>query len=468
MVRRRTLLRRGLATASVVGLGTLAGCQEDLPGDEDEGDGEDGEDGTGTPTEEPSGPAWASWLYDPTTVGTVDAHGFAKYEVSELLSYRDQLPPDLDEGLSNAFSELDGLDSEDVDRVVGQGYLQVPEDPDAEGSQPFGWNVVATGSFDVDAAVARLSEAETYSAAGEYGGFSLFEGPPDDPEFSAAVAVSSDAVIGGGAFRYDVSATGSVERAIDADAGDVDRYYAESDAAATLMERHGDGTTAAGAADPEGSFQPFVEENPSSQAYEALLTSARAAGRSARVGEETTETLLSVELSEPDPEAVEDLQTAVDRAQAERGDPDGPFSDPSVSAEGTTLLVEASAETSRAMGTPSGLAVVAPEAAIAGTFVLNIGGPEREPVPQVAFEFELRDDGRMQIVHTGGDRVERLVVQYRTESGGSSQEAWTDPDGITAGDSYVTEAVPEPGSDILLIWEGDGQSAVVGEGSVPA
>lgn len=470
MVRRRTVLRRGLAAVGVAGVGTLAGCQEDLPGNEDDTDGGD-EDGGDGDDGDAAGPEWAAPLYDPTAVGEVDAHGFAKYEVAELLSYRDRLPPELDEGLDDAFAELDGFETDDVDRVVAQVFGQVP-DPEATGpaEEPAGWNVVATGSFDAGTLVGRLEETEAYEAAGEYEGVRLFEGPPDEERTAAAVGVSGDAVIGAGVVEYDLEATAAVERAVDADAGSVDRYYGADDHVAALMDRHGDGTTASGAADPEGSFQPFVEENPSSQGYEALLTTARAVGRSTTVGEETTETLVSVEVSEANQEAVENLRTAVDRAQAERGDPEGPFSDPSISADGTTLLVEASAETSRALGEPSGLVVVAPEAAVLGAFGLNVGGSDSEgdPAPQVALGFGQQSDGRVEIRHDGGDRVERLTVRYSLQDGGRTGETWTESDGVAAGDTYVTEGVPEPGSELLVVWESEAQSAVVAEYDVPA
>lgn len=466
MVRRRTLLRRGLATVGAVGVGTLAGCQESELDDGGDGNESDG-DGDGGTTAAPQGPAWASWLYDPTALGDVDAHAFSTYDVGTLLEYRGQLPSELDQGIQDLFGELEGVTAESIDRVTGQGYNTLPEDTSTSGSQPFGWTVVATGSVEPEAVVTRLGDTEAYTDAGEYEGFRLFEGPPDDQGRSAAVAIGSEAVLGGGTFDYDVSATAPVERAIDANAGSVDRYYGTHEYVAALMDRHGDATTATGAADPDGSFQPFVEENPSSQAYESLLTTARAVGRSATLGEETTEASLSVELAEVNQEAVEDLQTAVDRAQAERRDPEGPFSEPSVSADGTTLVVEASADTEAALSTPSGLGVVAPELAVVGTFALNVGGPDREPAPQIALSYELRDDGRVRVAHDGGDAVERLLLQYSVQDSGRTQEEWTESDGVTAGDTYVTQDVPEPGTELLVLWESGDQSAVIGAYDVP-
>ncbi len=465
MVRRRTLLRRGLGAVGVGTVTTLAGCQEDLPTDDESGgDGDDGSD-----EDDETGPEWASWLYDPTAVGEVDVHGFSTYDVAELLEYRDDLPTELDDGIDQAFGDLDGLSAEDADRVVAQGYGQAP-DPESGGGmedEPVGWNVVATGSFDADALAGRLEDSDAYEAAGEYEGVRLFEGPPEDERVEAAVGIAADAVVGAGVAEYDLAATAAVELAVDADAGDADRYYGTHEYVAALLDRHGDATTATGAADPDGSFQPFVEENPSSQAYESLLTNARAVGRSATLGEETTEASLSVELAEVNQEAVEDLQTAVDRAQAERGDPEGPFSDPSITTDGTTLVVEASADTEAALGQPSGLAVVAPEAAVLGTFVLNVGGPDREPAPQIALSYELRDDGRVRVAHDGGDVVERLLLQYAVQDGSATQEEWTESDGITAGDTYVTQEVPEPGTELLVLWEAGDRSTVVGAYDVP-
>jgi len=467
MVRRRTLLRRGLGAVGVAGVTTLAGCQDDPTGDEG-GDGTetDGSDGGG----ESSGPEWAAWLYDPAAVGEVDAHGFTTYDIGTLLSYRDDLPSEIDAGIQDAFDQIEGLDAESVDRIVGQGYGQVPppEETPRDESPPVGWNTVATGSFETDPIVGRLAETDAYTEAGEYDGFQLFEGPSGNADAVTAVAVGSEAVIGGGAAGYDLPSTAAVERAIDANAGAVDRYYAAQEPIRSLMDRHGDGATATGVVDPDGSFEPYVQESTSAQEFDALLSVARAMGRSATVGEDETTTTLSFELTEPDPGATEDLQEMVNRAQEQRGNSNGPFSEFSVSADGTTLLVEGTADTEAALGTPDGLVVVAPEAAIAGSFVLNLGGSQRDPPPQIAFGYEQRDDGRMQIRHEGGDRTEELLVQYETESGDSARERWSEPDGISAGDTYVTEAVPEPGSDLRIIWEGDGRSAVVAETDVPS
>jgi len=461
MATRRSILRRSLAAVGVAGVGTLAGCQEDSS----DGDGDD--DGSdGGPSGD--GPAWASPLFDPTTVGDVEVHGFASYDVAELLSYRDQVPPAIDDGITDAFSEVDGIEASDFDRIAAQGFGQLPDPEEPTEDPPFGWNAVATGSFDTESVVGRLADTDAYSDAGEYGGLRLFEGPPDE-EIAAAVGVDSETVIGSATTRYGLSATAAVERAIDADSGDADRYYGTHETVVELMDRHGDGTTAMAAVDPEGSFAALAEENGGADQYEALVDAARGVGRSTTMGSETTETQASLLFDEPSPDAVEDLRAILETAQSERPDSGGPFSDPEVSVEGATVVVSASADTSSTLSTPTGLAVIAPEAAIVGSFVLNLGGPasEREPAPQAAFSFELQEDGRARITHDGGDAIESLQVLYESDDGERVEETWGEGDRVVAGSSYVTDRPAAPESRMLLVWENGDRSQVVAEFEVP-
>jgi hypothetical protein len=461
-VQRRTLLRRGLGALGVATVGSLAGCQADETGDA----GDDGGDGT-TTDGDTNGPSWATWLFDPTALVDTQVHGFATYDVADLLSYREETPAEVDDGIDQLFGQIEYLSADDLDRVGVQGFGQATFGGGGSTSTPVGWNGVATGSFDTEAVAAELEASELYAAAGEYGGFRLFEGPPEDDSVSSGVGVGSEAVLGGGAVEYDLSATAVVESAIDADAGDADRYYGAGDTVAALMDRHGDATTAMGAADPEGAYAALLGSTQDVGEYEAVLSAARGLGRSTTLGEDTTDTSVSMQFEGEGEEFVEDVRAAVDEAQTQRGQETGPFTEWDVSADGDAVVVSSSADTGAALGSPEGLAFVAPETAVVGAFVLNIGGSEsQEAAPQAIFDYERRSDGRVVVTHSGGDSIERLAVVYVVD-GERYADSWAPEGGITAGTSVTTSQAPDGGSTLRVVWESEGQSSVLGEYTVP-
>jgi len=462
MQRRRTILRRGLGALGVATVGSLAGCQAD-----ESGDGDDGGDGTGTPDDAvSSGPSWAAWLFDPAAVADTQVHGFATYDVAEMLSYRDATPSEIADGVAQLFGQVEYLSADDLGRISVQGFGEATlGGGGGSASTPVGWSGVATGSFDADAVVGELESSEVYAAAGEYGGFRLFEGPPADERVSAAVAVGSEAVLGGGAVEYDLGSTAVVEAAIDAEAGDADRYYGAADPVASLMDRHGDATSALGAVDPEGAYGELVRSTQDVGEYGDLLSAARGVGRSTTLGEETTETSVSMEFAEQGQAFVEDVRTAVDEAQSQRQGDTGPFDEWEVGADGNAVVLSSSADTDAALGTPEGLVFVAPEAAVVGAFALGLG-EQQETAPQAAFEFEQRSDGRVAITHTGGDTIERLQVLYEVD-GEQIGELWQREDGITAGTTFTTSRAPDGGSTLRVVWQGGQGSHVVGTHRVP-
>jgi len=458
-MQRRTLLRRGLGALGVAAVGSLAGCQADE-------DGGDGSDGTGTPDGEGSmGPSWASWLFDPATLADAQVHGFGTYDIAEMLSYRDSAPAEIDDGIDQAFGQIEYLSADDLDRVSVQGFGEATVGGSGSTSTPVGWNGVATGSFDADAIVAELEASDVYAATGEYGGFRLFEGPPEDESVASGVAIGSEAVLGGGSVEYDLSPTAVVEAAIDAESGETDRYYGAYDPVASLLDRHGEATTAMGAVDPEGAYAELLTSTQDVGEYEDLLSAARGVGRSTTLGDETTETSVSMQFASEAGAFAEDIRTAIDEAQSQRQGTDGPFSEWNVSADGNAVVASSSAPSDAALGTPEGLVVVAPEAAIVGAFTLSLG-QQQEVAPQAIFDFEPRSDGRVVITHDGGDRIERLQVLYEVD-GERLGERWAPQDGITAGTSFTTSQAPDGGSTLRLVWQSDQSSAVMDEYTVP-
>ena len=112
-------------------------------------------------------------------------------------------------------------------------------------------------------------------------------------------------------------------------------------------------------------------------------------------------------------------------------------------------------------------------AAVLGTFVLGIGSSrgERTSAPQVNYEFEASSEGGVTVTHQSGDIVEsgRVTLRY-TADGSSRTEAWTEPDGdIAAGDSYTTQARPDSGTLVRVVWtaEDDSTSVTMGAFEMP-
>jgi FlaG/FlaF family flagellin (archaellin) len=111
---------------------------------------------------------------------------------------------------------------------------------------------------------------------------------------------------------------------------------------------------------------------------------------------------------------------------------------------------------------PALVGVVVVGAAVLGAFVLGTGEPpEAAQTPQVSFDFDATDDGRVTVTHQGGDSVPaselRVVVDGRSR-------AWPGSGRVVAGDSATVDA--GAGATVRVVWSDGGERAVLGSYTV--
>jgi hypothetical protein len=158
-----------------------------------------------------------------------------------------------------------------------------------------------------------------------------------------------------------------------------------------------------------------------------------------------------------------------DVASSEHKDAVGRDDDPSISLDGRTVVVSTTGHTVSAFRNLGLLGVgTSTSKMVRGMewVTTKVGKPPE--APQVSFEFEYRDGGRVEITHQAGDHVEGTILVRYAHEGDHVMERWTPSDGIQAGDRHVTDRSVDPGSEMHLVWEnGDGQSVVLASFVVP-
>lgn len=161
-----------------------------------------------------------------------------------------------------------------------------------------------------------------------------------------------------------------------------------------------------------------------------------------------------------------------DRAVAaldELGLPLEALGDLAVTRDGKVLTVRAAVDRQSQVGGSLLLWLLLAVLAVLGTFVLGLGSEPVSDVPQVSFEFEYdRDSGRVTIMHDGGDHLGtdgRVLIRY-THEGEDVLERWRESDGIQAGDRYTTQQAPDPGTRVMVVWQGE-DNATLASDTVP-
>lgn len=164
--------------------------------------------------------------------------------------------------------------------------------------------------------------------------------------------------------------------------------------------------------------------------------------------------------------------TDPDRAVAVLDDVGVPLSalaDLAAARDGDALTVRAAVDRQSQVGGSLLLWLLLAVLAVLGTFVLGLGSQVEPSAPQVSLEYEYhRDSGRVTITHYGGDEIGadgQVIVRY-THEGEDVFERWRESDGIQAGDSYTTRRAPDPGTEVLVVWQGEG-NATLGSYPVP-
>lgn len=161
-----------------------------------------------------------------------------------------------------------------------------------------------------------------------------------------------------------------------------------------------------------------------------------------------------------------------DRALAvldEVGVPLSALADLAAARDGDVLTVRAAVDRQSQVGGSLLLWLLLAVLAVLGTFVLGLGSQVEPSAPQVSLQYAYdRDSGRVTITHYGGDELGtdgEVIVRY-THEGEDVFERWRESDGIQAGDSYTTRRAPDPGTEVLVVWQGEG-NATLGTYPVP-
>lgn len=106
-----------------------------------------------------------------------------------------------------------------------------------------------------------------------------------------------------------------------------------------------------------------------------------------------------------------------------------------------------------------GLVLLLVLAAVIGSFVLGMGeSSSATATPQATFtaEYDAASE-TTEISHDGGDAI---PANELSAEAGDRTVAWDDGDGtVTAGDSTAVDAAP--GTTVSVVWNGDGESAVL-------
>lgn len=422
--------RRAALSAAGLALASLSGCLLENSND----DGSPAGDASGGPAALPE-PAVAG---DPGVVLVTDTDLAALRDSQGKLT---ELEGDLGDQARQFVEETPQFSPENADRITAQ----ISSSPE---SQTEAITAIAVGDFDVDGIGTWFSgEVDGEYESGEYGDFEWFV-PGSDDAADGLLAVSSDVVL----FRSGEAGSDSLEtmatEAIDAASSD-EPWYADDEhlsGALSDVEEHPNVAAV--------SLNAGESSEPSSSPVEDLT--AGAAGTTPRSDGASLD-LVARFRSATSEDAVRSV------LEGYLGGMVG--SDPLL----TALEYEADGSVVRASATVDGSTLDDSELEPLVRFLpfLYFGSLGSEPgsqPPQVVFDYDQREDGRLEIAHSGGDAIESsLTIGYQSD-GERVEEVWSVTDAIQAGDSYVTEQSGDVGTRLRITWTGeDGTPMTLGE-----
>lgn len=273
---RRDFMKASGATAALA-VTSLAGCSGFLGG----------------------GSSASNWQYDPATLADTQTRFFGSMQWGDLYSMREDLPP----SMQSSF-EMSGdspIEPGDVDLFTGVGGGQVSMDT---GNGAFFGSLAITGSFDSGELTDRIAAEGTAQEAGEYEGYTLYEGtnldqgvpggtvPGGSANATATVGISDSAMVMGVTVDQgsDVSVTGqdTVETMIDAEAGGAPRLTQNSDYAQTLQNELGGATMVAGGEVDGSLVEAYMQQAGGVGMGSQMVEGLRAGGFNADIGSSTT------------------------------------------------------------------------------------------------------------------------------------------------------------------------------------
>jgi hypothetical protein len=472
---RRDVLRAGGGLAAL--LTGLAGCTEQI---------DDVTGGGG-----PDTPSYAGALLDPGALFEMETRGFVSVDAEAYREQQAALPEEFRRSVDDTAGDVEGVDTADADRLSGV-FGRDRGDPENRHDDATVSVGRVTGSFDAEAAASQAeSENETLTERGEYEGYTLYAGASEyDLTQSVAVAISSDALVGatvnvptpkdvetsGDFGEPELSATPSgVPTAVDAVRAAIDTAdgggdpLTDDELAAQVLADLGDqplvgGALVAGATvrrqyfgDGEGGTRdPENEVATDVKALTQGLTAVAGSGGAPETTAGEVVVRLYYESEDVVSDRAETLRSALKTAKSRSEDVTPPETE--VTTDGRAVVLTITGDPQQ-LSEEFGAGEASGGSSARGTAV--------EP-PQVTFGFEYDAQNRLTVIHEGGDVVP-TDLQVRFESGGESRlETWpAGDDGIAAGDSYTTDASVDSGSQVLLVWQGEGEAAVLGKSEAP-
>lgn len=231
---RRSVLQSGLA----VGCAGLAGCvgmpgdggEEDGPDDDEADGGGPGESGS---TAEPDGERYelsrqsgrvvSNWLLPPDAVG-VDSYDVEAFTPGRLGTHRAELPAALTELADQMHYYFTG------EQQAGDTWSRLGMLASADYGREDGTTIVARGAFEATH-FERLVQGDELTHRGEYGGLDVYEGDGNAAAFDRTTWVQTST-------NRPIE---TLERTIDAAAGDAPRYADEHESFARLVDALPDG-----------------------------------------------------------------------------------------------------------------------------------------------------------------------------------------------------------------------------------
>lgn len=423
--------RRAALSAAGLALASLSGCLLENSNDDSSPAG----DASGGPAALPE-PAVAG---DPGLVLVTDTDLAALRDSQGALT---ELEGDLGDQARQFVEETPQFSPENADRITAQ----ISSSPE---SQNEAITAIAVGDFDVDGIGTWFSEeVDGDYDSGERGDFEWFVPRSDDAE-DGLLAVSSDVVL----FRSGDPGSGSLEsmatEAIDAASSDEPWYADDEHLSGALSDVEEHPNVAAVSLDTEESSEPSSSSSIEDLTAGAAGTTPRSDGASldlvARFHSATSE------------DAVRSVLEGYLGGMVS--------SDPLL----TALEFESGGSVVRASATVDGSTLDDSDLEPLVRFLpfLYFGSLGSEPgprTPKVVFDYAQREDGRLEIVHAGGDDIESsLTIGYQSD-GERVEEVWSEADAMEVGDSYVTEQSGDVGTRLRITWTGeDGTPMTLGE-----
>lgn len=367
-----------------------------------------------------------SWHYDAGARFGASTVGAATVDVAAVREA--PLPEEFRNQLQSVDEEVESVDLEDVDSVAATGFLD-------RSDGLFGGSVVVLGEFDPEALRKEL-EKESPQPVESPEGWDRYAFEHQD----GGLAVREDAIVYGIVEAQGETDADPVGAAIAAGAGDAAPFADRKNGETLRAELSGDVTVAV---DLGSEWRRELESGFGSRddALGTIVGAAQAFGLDATFGEETTD-LTYVVIADPEELDVETVRGFVEQARSSEGTS---FGEVSVSRDGRAIVASTSVAT--------GALLNSHESVLSG----GSRGVERT-APNVSFEAERTDDGRVRLTHRAGDSLDAVEVVY-DGVGGRRREIWTG-DPISAGDTHVTGEAVADGGSVTVVWRSeDGSQA---------